>query len=157
MDHEFFFNTLERRSVRRDESAWGSSFLSRKYRSFRSRLRTGPRPRRHRYWVPRPRRDFNHTGIDKDDLDSFCNSTDFLTAVTMFKDFGEQDHATRAQQVYERYLGHRSSLFLTRVLEAQRQSDGGPPDITSDEFRFCPVVCDAGASYGLTPFIERIS
>ena len=72
----------------------------------------------------------------------------------MFKDFGEQDHATRAQQVYERYLGHRSSLFLTRVLEAQRQSDGGPPDITSDEFRFCPVVWDTGASYGLTPFRE---
>ena len=101
-------------------------------------------------WVPQPVRDFNAGGIDEKTLDEFCKSTEFLALPKFFQAFRDEDHKERAQIVVNRYNGHRSSLFLTKVLEAQYSEDDKA--VTSDNFIFCPLVWDTGASYGLTPF-----
>ena len=118
---------------------------SRRHRRWRGRINKA----KQRYWGKSPPiRDYSDTGISNESMVSFCKSTDFLSLAKLFNNFKEIDHESRAKEVVGRYIGHRSSLFLTRVLEAQHNSQG----ITSDEFKFCPCVWDTGASYGLTPF-----
>ena len=56
-------------------------------------------------------------------MDEFCKSTEFLDLPQLYHAFKEEDYKERAQLVVNCYIVHRSTLFLTKVLEAQYSED----------------------------------
>lgn len=58
--------------------------------------------------------------------------------------FEEDDHPGLAQETVDLYNQHRVSVV---VFEANDD-----PDTCSPSFQKCPVVCDTGALYRLSPF-----
>ena len=70
-------------------------------------------------------------------MDEFCKSSEFLALPKFYQAFQEEDHKERAQLVVNRYIGHRSSLFLTKVLGAQYFED--EKVVTSENFILCPL------------------
>ena len=84
-----------------------------------------------------------HLPFSEETLNRFCEQTDFLGTMKLFRAFEEDDHSKTAQDTINRMNSHRISLLLEAGSEMQSKAIS---------FKHCPLIWDTGASYGLTPF-----
>ena len=89
-------------------------------------------------------------------LARFCENTDFLSPMRLFRSFEEEDHVATLKQVLNQYDNH-ADLRAVLVKEAKARVSvlmeaNSCPHCSEANFWECPVIDDTGASYGLSPF-----
>ena len=122
----------------RRHSRWRRRRLARKLRLWHRRVMD------HEFFLSGATPKFNlHLPFSEATLNKFCEQTDFLGTMKLFRAFEEDDHSKTAQETINRMNSHRISLMLEAGSEMQSKATS---------FKHCPLIWDTGASYGLTPF-----
>ena len=90
--------------------------------------------------------------ISEENLNAFCKWSTFLTVIKHLKQDELKDHTESAQRSVDCRNVCRQDLQNPQLSLFVLEAQSGPGIMSMVTFENFPVVCDTGASYGLTLF-----